>query len=107
MRNFGVTSNDQVHDVVRQLLALHLDELEDAGAIKGTDVAVDQGLIQVGIFAQDHVGPDDLFADIGHAHELDRDLADVLRRGRSLGLLRGSRPAQLVLGEEAAYPEGK
>jgi len=90
---FGSDLEHQVDGVVRQFLALGLDELEKAGAIKRPDVPVDDRLVIIGAGPHLDVGPHDLLADIGNADELDRHRANLPGRsdfrGRRLRL--GSR----------------
>ena len=93
---FGGQFEHEAHGVARQRLTLDLNKLEQTRLVERADVAVDQRLVEVGVLAQGHVGPHDLLAHIGHAHEFDRDGADVLEGGGHWPLLRWRR--RLVCG---------
>jgi hypothetical protein len=76
-------------------LMLDLDELEEAGPIQGTNVAVENHLIEIAAFPDLHVGPDDLLVHVGRTHEFNRDCAHLV--GRSLLRLLLLRPRSLSL----------
>ena len=83
----GCDLNDEVVNAPRriQLLVFDFDELEEAGAVERTDVAIEDDLIEVAALAHRHVGAHDLLIHVRRADELDRDRADLVDGSRLAG----------------------
>ena len=109
--------DDQVEGLGVDLLLLDLDEFEEAGAVEGADIAVEDHLIKLAPLPDLHVGAHHLLVDVGGADELDRERSDLeggrlqlalRRRGRQLGRDRGQsgQDAQQQRDKTAKEPAG-